>query len=79
MGVVNQIIDLDNSSKPLPYKSVEMFTVGVGAPDDPKPIRYMPSKREADLCFRRDVPYRCNEPPDPPHLDTHQKHIQRYW
>ena len=30
MGVVNQIKDLDNSSKPLPYKSAVTFTVGEG-------------------------------------------------
>ena len=30
MGVVNQIKDLDNSSKPLPYKNTERFIVGEG-------------------------------------------------
>ena len=31
MGVVNQIIDLDNSSKPLPYKSADAFICRGGA------------------------------------------------
>ena len=53
MGVVNQIIDLDNSSKPLPYKSTGTFTVGEGlAP--PETFVKMPSNREANSCFRRD-------------------------
>ena len=35
MGVVSQIIDLDNSSKPLPYNKRFSGFVGVGALDDP--------------------------------------------
>ena len=51
MGVVHQIKDLDNSSKPLPYKFTETFTVGEGlAP----PERYVKNVilGEAYLCFR---------------------------
>ena len=45
MGVVNQIKDLDNSSKPLPYKSTGTFIVGEGlAPPGTFPI---------NVCYRQ--------------------------
>ena len=42
MGVVNQIIDLDNSSKPLPYKSADAFICRGGACSSRKPFRPTP-------------------------------------
>lgn len=54
-----------------------MFIVGEElAPPETLPIYVTQMRSIAHPCL---FLYGCDEPSDPPHLDTSQKHIQRYW